>query len=77
MARGAWRRPHEDEKCLVQHANKAKSADRKYNLSPPGTTGPIERRLCEFGPVAHLVFGWFGALLSASLRLARLVTGAP
>ena len=40
--------------------NKAKAADTKCNLSPPGTMGPIERRLREFGPVVPLVFGWCG-----------------
>ena len=43
-----------------EYLNKAKAADTKYHLSPPGTMGPIERRLREFGPVVPLVFGWFG-----------------
>ena len=67
-----------------EYLTKAKAADAKYHLSPPGTTGPIERRLREFGPVVPLVFGWSArSTLSStrscrrSQRLARLVTGEP
>ena len=45
-----------------QYIYKAKAADTRYNLAPPGTVGPIERRLREFGPVVPLVFGWFGEI---------------
>ena len=53
-----------------------------YNHTPPGTTGPVERKLVELGEVRGIVAGNFGEVsqdthsLMASLATSRVrVTG--
>ena len=38
-----------------EYLTKAKEADRKYNLTPEGTVGPVERKLAELGEVQGVV----------------------
>ena len=58
-----------------EYLTKAKEADRKYNLTPEGTVGPVERKLAELGEVQGVVSGNFGEVSEATHALgAALAT---
>lgn len=51
-------------------------ADQKYCGTPARTTGPVERRLLQFGRVRGLVFGSFGEISKDFHTLMRYVARA-
>ena len=54
---------------------KAREADRKHNLTPVDTVGPVERKLVELGEVQGIVSGNFGEVSEATHALvAALAT---
>ena len=58
-----------------EYLTKAREADRKHNLTPAGTVGPVERKLVELGEVQGIVSGNFGEVSEATHALvAALAT---
>ena len=43
-----------------EYLGKARTADRKWNLVPPGTRGPLETRLLDYGRIRGFCFGAYG-----------------
>ena len=54
-----------------EYRSKTRTADRKYNLTPQGTIGPVESRLMSYGHIAELVIG---PRAEISEDLDRLIT---
>ena len=52
-----------------EYLTKAREADRKHNLTPVDTVGPVERKLVELGEVQGIVSGNFGEVSEATHAL--------